>query len=170
VDAFNSLADALDAAVKGAAPGGPWRQMTAFLIAYRAWALAHPTDFQLIYGNPIPGYEAPAEQTVPAARRGFEIIVGLLDQALKTGHLTLPAERLQLPPTVTAHLAGMVEHEGYHVAPEILYLAALGWTRIHGIIMLELFEHIQPVIGDMDSFYRFEITHLSQDIGLKPDP
>src|SRR5689334_18627833 len=57
LDAFNSLADTLAATAQAAAPDNPWNQMTAVLIAYRAWALAHPTDFQLIYGNPIPGYE-----------------------------------------------------------------------------------------------------------------
>ena len=55
VDAFNDLADD--------DPGGRsrlWRPAYAdrllACLAYREWAIAHPVDFQLIYGNPIPGY------------------------------------------------------------------------------------------------------------------
>ena len=71
VDAFNALADALEEARDEAATGSAREQLVQTLLTYRRWALEHPIDFQLIYGNPIPGYEAPRELTVPAAERGF---------------------------------------------------------------------------------------------------
>jgi len=36
----------------------------------------------------------------------------------------------------------------------------VGWTRMHGIIMLELFNHIQPVVGDVAAFYRIQMEDL----------
>ena len=54
--------------VRGVPGQDHWRSC----LAYREWAIAHPVDFQLIYGNPIPGYDAPAEITVPLARRPFD--------------------------------------------------------------------------------------------------
>jgi hypothetical protein len=39
--------------------------------AYRRWALGNRIDFQLIYGNPIPGYIAPSEVTVSAVIKRF---------------------------------------------------------------------------------------------------
>jgi AcrR family transcriptional regulator len=66
VDAFNALADALEAADAAPTQQDYGSRLRAVLMAYRGWALEHPTDFQLIYGNPIPGYSAPRELTVPA--------------------------------------------------------------------------------------------------------
>ena len=34
--------------------------------AVRAWAVANPHEYALVYGSPVPGYRAPPD-TVPAA-------------------------------------------------------------------------------------------------------
>src|SRR5262245_85809 len=57
-DAFNALADELEQ-VRDRTAGTAAERLMAVVLAYRSWALAHPLDFQLIYGNPIPGYVAP---------------------------------------------------------------------------------------------------------------
>ena len=36
--------------------------------AARAWALAHPHEYALIYGSPVPGYAAPRDTVAPASR------------------------------------------------------------------------------------------------------
>ncbi|MBZ0286445.1 MAG: WHG domain-containing protein, partial [Anaerolineae bacterium] len=75
VDAYNANADAMAEADAAQPPTDYLARLLAALNAYRDWALAHPVDFQLIYGNPIPGYHAPAEITIPAARRNFAVMV-----------------------------------------------------------------------------------------------
>src|SRR4051794_11679878 len=45
VDAFNALADALAAARDSQEDLGPAVRLHAVLLAYRDWALTHPTDF-----------------------------------------------------------------------------------------------------------------------------
>ena len=157
VDAFNALADTLQEVCEEAREEGPEEQLRRALLAYRQWALAHPADFQLLYGNPIPGYEAPAEVTVPAAVRGFRVLAPLVEKVLEKA----PGS---LSPEVHAFLREQIAREGYPVSPQALYLTILGWTRIHGIIMLELFHHLQPTIGDVDVFYRSEVEMLLQRI------
>jgi AcrR family transcriptional regulator len=164
VDAFAALADALEAARDAAAPA-PAARLRAVLLAYRAWALAHPTDFALIYGTPLPGYDAPRESTVPAVVRGFEVLAGLIAEALAGyGPPPTPAYTT-VPPTVAAHVAALIAREGYPISPLAFYLTLVAWARIHGIIMLELFEHIQPVVGDSDAMYRSELDHLFLALG-----
>src|SRR5262245_19915009 len=53
VDGFNDLADALEIADTTQARDDYYNRLITVFLAYRNWALAHPTDFQLIYGNPI---------------------------------------------------------------------------------------------------------------------
>jgi len=49
-----------------------------------------------------------------------------------------------------------------------LYLAVVGWPVIHGLIMLEMFDHLPPVVGDPAVFYQAQVRDLFQRIGLKP--
>jgi AcrR family transcriptional regulator len=51
VDAFQSLADAMQASVSTLDEQGYRARILAMSLAYRQWAIEHPTDFQLIYGN-----------------------------------------------------------------------------------------------------------------------
>ena len=90
VDAFTALADAIQAAevAEESEKCGP--KIIASCLAYREWAIGHPVDFQLIYGNPIPGYIAPAEITVPLARRPFDGLFRLFFEAHRTGELVDP--------------------------------------------------------------------------------
>jgi AcrR family transcriptional regulator len=166
VDAFNALADALEQTRDRSASLPVGERLIAVALAYRDWALAHPIDFQLIYGNPIPGYEAPREITVPAAARGFVVFVELIVEALARGALAPTPERRGVPTELELHLAALRDRDGYEVPIRALYLSVVGWTRIHGIIMLELFNHIQAAVGDVAAFYRIQVQDMFSEIGL----
>ena len=166
IDAFTALANAIEAA-EADAPGetcGP--KILAMCLAYRHWAVEHPVDFQLIYGNPIPGYEAPADVTVPLARRPFDGLFRLFIQAFRSGELVVPAEYEPVPPSIREHVAGWLPTAGYHFPDPLLCLLMSGWARIHGMVMLELFEHLGPVVGDAVAFYRYEVEAFLQHLGM----
>ncbi len=166
--AYNALADALDHACASQPADNYDEQIMAVLLVYRAWALAHPVDFALIYGNPIPGYHAPAELTIAAARRGFEIFASVIGNAMVAGQLAPSPQYQTIPPETSAYIAELHRQEGYTMPLLALYLTVVGWARIHGILMLELFEHIQPVIGDVGAFYQHEIQVMLTQLGFKP--
>lgn len=56
-DAYSSLADTLGTAAESGA------DLTALAHALREWALADPHRYFLIYGTPVPGYQAPDDVT-----------------------------------------------------------------------------------------------------------
>ena len=63
--------DALGRGRRGRRPtrrAAPAERWLAVCRAVRAWALAHPHEYALLYGSPVPGYTAP-QDTVPAASR-----------------------------------------------------------------------------------------------------
>ncbi|MFZ1629219.1 MAG: TetR/AcrR family transcriptional regulator, partial [Anaerolineae bacterium] len=105
VDAFTALADAMDAAEAAAPSERAYDKIMALCLAYREWAIAHPTVFQLIYGNPIPGYRAPEELTLPLARRPFLGLFRCFMRAHLSGELTIPAEYQTVPPVMTEGIA-----------------------------------------------------------------
>ncbi len=113
LDAFNAMADTLEVArdsVPTDAKQPATKALFAVSMAYRAWAVANPMAFQLIYGNPIPSYVAPAAITVPAASRSGEVFTRLLWQALKTGEFQVAAAYREIPASIRAHILGYFVH------------------------------------------------------------
>jgi hypothetical protein len=165
-DAYNDLADALEAAALEIPREAYYERMMATVVAYREWALAHPVDFTLIYGNPIPGYHAPEEVTTPAARRGFAAILRILAEAEQAGALRPREEYRQLPPELRPAFPTIDRQPSPAVPEAVLYFGLVGWTRIHGMLMLELFNHIQPLMKDTTAFYEYEMKNLLNSIGL----
>lgn len=162
VDAYNDQADALEAAQTGIPQQDYPGRMLEVLEAYRRWALEHPTDFQLIYGNPIPGYTAPFEVTAPAARRNLNVILTILAQALAAGALTLTEEHHHAAQRLDIALPELTGAND----PALVYLALVGMYRIHGMIMLELFHHTDSLLPDTGAFYTNEIIHLLREAGM----
>jgi AcrR family transcriptional regulator len=166
-DAYNDLADALEAAALEIPRQAFYERMMSTVLAYRQWALAHPVDFSLIYGNPIPGYHAPVEVTMPAARRGFAAILRILAEADQAGALKLPDEYRRLPAELRPDALSIDGQLALAVPEAVLYIGLVGWTRLHGMLMLELFNHIQPLMSDTTAFYQREMETLLNNAGLQ---
>jgi AcrR family transcriptional regulator len=167
VDAFSALAESMKHAEGITESQRPADRIEAMALAYRAWAVEHPVDFQLIYGNPIPGYVAPAEITAPLALSAFLGMFRWYIRGYASGELRVPAEYAQPPQQIEAVLGWLRQESGEPVPEEIAALLASSWARIHGLVMLELFEHIQPLVGDPAAFYRYEVRALLQRLGLR---
>jgi AcrR family transcriptional regulator len=153
VDSYTHQAETLEQASASCQTQDTIACLLATLLAYRQWAVEHPTEFALIAGTPIPGYVAPIEQTLPLARRSLKVILDLLQHAWDE-HL-LPSQ-LNLP-DIAAHtfndefLAWCYEH-GYALAVIALFLEC--YAFLQGMIALEVFGHLPFLLKDPISFYR----------------
>jgi len=139
-DAYRSLADAFHATAAEAADGtgggaDPGRAddsdgaaAAALAHTLRRWALEDPHRYLLLYGTPVPGYHAPDDITAIAA----EIMAVLLDACA-----TLPHGTPEGP--FDAHLEEHRLWAGGHPAPApVLHRALTFWTRLHGLLSLEV--------------------------------
>lgn len=167
VDAFSDLAEAMEAAEMTVMTGRAGSKILAMTMAYRQWAIEHPVDFQLIYGNPIPGYEAPTEVTIPLARRPFMGIFRCYLQAYNSGELVIPFEYRIVPPLMAAAADEWQRRVSIDLPAALVGLLMSGWSHIHGMVMLELFHHSQAMVGDGAEFYRFEVEALLRRLGLQ---
>lgn len=163
IDSFAGLAAALEAISDTTAP--PVERFRAVFLEYRRWAINHPTEFQLIYGNPIPGYVAPAEITVPLVQRGFLALAQPLAAAWDAGLVHLPPHYETIPDTVMPSIRRLREAFGPSYPDGMVYALIVGWTRIHGMIILELFDHTPPTVGDAEAFYQHEVAGFMQELG-----
>lgn len=89
IDAYDSVGEAAETARDAASDAAPTPRWTAVCEAVRAWALAHPHEYALIYGSPVPGYVAP-DTTIPAASRVGLVLIGILRDAVRGPGVTFP--------------------------------------------------------------------------------
>src|SRR6266536_4044657 len=68
VDAYDSLTAALAAARDAQPAGDQIGRWLAICLAYRDWSLRNASDFALIFGTPVPGYQTHAEVVAAAGR------------------------------------------------------------------------------------------------------
>ena len=170
IDAFTDLGQAMQVADTGVPSARPADRAMAQCLAYRRWAVEHPVDFQLIYGNPIPGYLAPADITIPLARRPFLGLFACFLEAHQAGELRIPAAYADVPAETHHAISAWKQLSGIEMPDVLLTLLLSGWARIHGMVMLELFQHIQPLVGDGEAFYRYELEAFLRQLGLQTDP
>lgn len=166
IDAFNGLADAVDQVAHNTDYTAPLQTLECMLIAYREWAITHPTDFQLIYGNPIPAYEAPADITVPLASRPLYSLLSVIQRAIENGDISNEEKYNDIPDAILEHLANLPAPQEMKtsIPLSIAFLVIVGWSRIHGMIMLEIFDHSPPVIGEPESFYIYEVQRIVSEL------
>ena len=166
-DAYNALADAMEAALAAVPANRHMARMRAAFGAFRAWGLEHPTEYALIFGSPIPGYVAP-EETRPAGRRYTDLLVRLLAEAHTAG--ALDPERIDL--RVPARLRRQVEAfrqrlGGSDLPAPVLAFGLSAWVRVHGLVTLEVFGHLAPAIGDGSALFEQELEAIVRQSGLR---
>lgn len=164
VDAYHALADALEQSVAPLAPADYAGRLLASGLAYRGWALAHPVDFLLIFGTPIPGYDAPLDTTVLPARRVFRVFLLNLQEAYLAGALRLTRPAAQLAAVIGVGMPYGPDAAMQEVAPEVAYIGQASWAKLHGMVMLELTHHM--LFEDPDAFVRYELHDLLAGLGL----
>src|SRR4051794_21199053 len=84
IEGYDALGAAAEAADDPSA--GPMSRWLTVCRAVRTWALAHPHEYALLYGSPVPGYRAP-QDTIPAAARVGIVLGRILGEAAHAGLL-----------------------------------------------------------------------------------
>lgn len=158
VDAFNSLADSQEGAISLLPLGDLSGRLSALGLSYRNWAVSHPQRYLLIFGTPIPNYHAPDELTLPAATRALVPLTETI-QALFAAHQLRIDKIAPLEPRLESMLKTWQESVG-GVHLEVLYLTLVIWSRVHGLVMLEIGNHIPPMINDPAEVFRREIQTI----------
>lgn len=146
IESYEHLAGAIEVACEGQSGAPAWRRAT---YAARAWAKGFPHEFRLIYGTPIPGYQAPP-QTIPAAAR-----------------VAAPFLRI-----VAAHevprddRAAEFMQDGGVAAPAVMAAVVAELAQLIGLLTLELAGHFSGVVLDADRFLDAVVERQIGTLGL----
>ena len=165
VDAYTSLGDSQKSTLEAMSKKDGATRFSALGIAYRDWAVMYPQRYQLIFGTPIPNYDAPEDTTTPAAAWALLPLIETIQALYAEDNLRI--ERLA---KLSAKLKSMLEtwkqFTGGAIETEVLYVAYVVWSRVHGLVMLELGGQLPSFFTDPGEIFRREIsTMVNQYIG-----
>jgi len=146
-DGYHDLADTIEAAITTTRTG----RLRAAATAMRDWATAAPHRYLLLFGTPVPGYEAPAH-TLDAARRSMAAL------------LSAVGTDTEKPRRSTLHrqLAAWGERTDLgELTPRQLHWGMTVWTRLHGVISLEVAGQLTLTGIDPELLLRAEVDQLA---------
>ena len=134
--------------------------------AVRAWALANPHEYALVYGSPVPDYRAPVDTVAHAAR---------VANALARIPIEAAARRATAPHVDPETAADDVDRALHgddlrglmvDVPPEVVTRSLIAWTELFGLISFELFGHLEGSVTDYDAFFDRAIELIGRFVGF----
>ena len=157
-------AEAAEARRQGqpATPSVGWRSR----VPCAAWALEHPHQWGLIFGTPVPGYEAPEDTVEPYARVATALVRPLV-VAEEAGRLRVDQRDDR---KVSDGLATAVAPVSEGLLPgmpvEKVVLVVEAWTTLIGTISLEVFGHWRKTVLEPELLFEDSMQRLGQSLGL----
>jgi AcrR family transcriptional regulator len=127
----------------------------------RGWALSHPAEYGLLYGNPIPGYSAPRDTVAPAAAVIF-MLAEIAAAARPAGALQ-PAP---LPEALHADMRRLIDEQGGGISEELLERVFVGWTHLFGLVSFEVFGRLEGTIEARGEYFDHQMGLMADLVGL----
>ena len=160
IDAFTSFGDSQLEARDAVPVEDVEGRLKAIGLAYRSWAHAYPQRYQLIFGTPIPGYEAPMMEVLPSSARSISALVSVVEQLRTAGRLNAPS----FPQVKAEYKVSFEMWKTYGGDAELLSLsvAMLIWSRVHGIVSLEIGGNLPPFGTSGDELYLYEMSSIAK--------
>jgi AcrR family transcriptional regulator len=170
--AYGSLADQAEhaSAAAYAREDGAMARWVAVPRAMRSWARGHPHEWGLIFGSPVPGYEAPTETITPYTRLAQALVRPIIE-AHEHGSLRLASSAPSAPsgPDPLALAVEPVTDGLLPGLPTVAVARALqAFATLIGVISLELFGHWRNTVLEPEVLFEATISQLASSTGVCP--
>jgi AcrR family transcriptional regulator len=150
IDAYGALGDAAEAAL---VDGRLAERLLSVCHAVRDWALANPHEWALIYGSPVPGYQAPRDTVEPAIR--VILTIGrIVSEASAAGEVQ-PGEPVS--GKLGEDLAFVAGQAAPGTPPQVVGRAMAAWIQLCGAVSAELFGQLNNTIEARREFFEMQM-------------
>jgi AcrR family transcriptional regulator len=166
IDGYNAVGAAVEKAEAACPPQDYAGRWLAACRAVRDWALAHPHEYALVYGSPVPGYQAPERTIEPAARSAvvFGKIIGDVYRAGATAGS--PEPLVPVPASFAPDAARLRDAIMAGVPDHIVAAALIAWSGLFGLVSFELFGQFENVVTDRAAYFDHAAACLGRLTGV----
>ncbi|HSR82849.1 MAG TPA: TetR/AcrR family transcriptional regulator [Streptosporangiaceae bacterium] len=154
IDAYNDLADALQVAISDVPSQEPRARLEALARGYRSWAVAQPHRYRLLFGPPMPGYDAHARRLVEASQAAMNLLLSVLRDL---GNNT----SAPLSEPLATQLAAWAQASALDGDPAVGLRAILIWSALHGLVSLEIAGNFASMGIDPDEVFEAQLPALT---------
>ena len=153
----------------GGAEADPWAaaavRLSAMARAYRAWSLGHPAEFALIFGNPVPGIAELEDDCLSPDHPGARLGAAFLEPFVALWRSGDPSGRHA--PDLGASTAPLVAVHGDDLPAGALAAFLAGWTRLYGLVAMEVFGHLRWAVTDVSPLFEAELAAFMRELGKR---
>lgn len=168
IDAYASFGDCQhEARESHPGPGRELDRLRATGIAYRKWAIDHPHRYLLIFGNPVPGYEPPMQELLPVMIRSLGALLAAVGELHALGRLDV--EGVPHPSLEPGHRFSALMESADEAMLAVYAVAMIIWSRVHGLVSLEITGQHPPFPEGGAALYLFELDSICRQFVLPPD-
>src|SRR5215218_9203693 len=167
IEAYDGLGGAVEEAAEPAVGRSPAARFVAAGRTVRTWAVENPHQYALLYGSPVPGYEAPQDTIGPASRVTLAL-VGIVADAHRDGVLQAPAGvPAALPAGLRRDLTTVREAAGSELPDDVIVAMIAAWTQLFGMVSFELFGQTRNVIHAHAALFDATMATMATTVGLR---
>jgi AcrR family transcriptional regulator len=156
VDAYHDVAAALETATRRDRRLSPAQRLRALAAAYRDWANAQPHRYRLLFTAPLPGYDSQSARLVTASRHAMKVLLDVLGD-LTPEHGNPNAEANPLDSQLDRWSRS---RELTDVGPTLALRAITAWSRLHGLVSLEIEGNFESMGLDPKLLFDNEVTAI----------
>ncbi|MEM9464824.1 MAG: TetR/AcrR family transcriptional regulator [Actinomycetota bacterium] len=165
IDAYDALGAAVEDAEQAVGRADHAGRFAAIAHGVRDWARAHPHQYALIYGSPVPGYAAPEDTIVPATRVTMRLLV-LLDELEAAKVPVAETSATPLDAGLVEQLSSLVGQAGLTIEPTRMLVGIGVWTELYGMVSFELFGQFRNVFDDADAVFGARVDAMAARMGF----
>jgi AcrR family transcriptional regulator len=168
-DFFQELAEAMEHDRDKHADAPLAERLLAACRAMRTWAVTHPAEFEWIFASPMSGaHHQPDSARFRAGLRFANVFLDMIVEAWNTRPFPVP-DLEELPESLREQLRAYSRLIDERLPPEALHVYVTGWSRLYGLLCLEVLRQWDFVLTDMEPFYEQCLGELSVALGLNPE-
>jgi len=164
IEAYDSLGGHTEAHIESTSERPAAVRWVEAALAIRSWAFAHPHDYALLYGTPIPGYAAP-DDTVASGTR----VSRALARIVRDADQLEPVADHPIDPSLSASFTALRSELDLDISDATTLAIITAWSQLFGLLTFELFGQTRNFVSDDEALFRAAATAMASSIGLRAE-
>jgi AcrR family transcriptional regulator len=148
-------------------------QMYAVCREFRRWSIAHPAEFGLMFGSPLPGLgndqDEPDAAKHTSAMRFAAVFGALFTQVWLNSPFPVPATD-EIAPELCHQLQAYLNEIGVPLPIGAVQQFLSCWIRLYGMVAMEVFGHLHFALTDPEPMFEAELHAMARQLGMEARP
>jgi len=171
-DLYDDCTAHLEKARDACPPDEPGAQVFAVCREFRRWSVAHPAEFGLMFGSPVPELVSdhdPSREPHAAGQRFALVFASLFGALWARAPFPVLADD-DVDPDLRPQLHAYLDELGAPLPVGAAQMFLSCWIRLYGMVALEVFGHLHFALTDPEPMFEAELALAARQLGVEPCP